>query len=168
MYLPTTWMDTVASQESKYLLCPQKAEELLLFSSLLLQLIILFHLLLLVDHPIDEISLKIWIFHDSSLNNGKLVKSPTNYTSESIAVNTAVGANVHIQKATEGVRMLASINPVTINTFLVSYCVPKPATGVIDKTAALRFCQSCKTLIGIPSNSNYSFTLGKKIHSLKK
>lgn len=81
--LYTAWLDTVAPQQGNYLLCPQRAEELWLFCCLLLHLIILFHLLLLVDWSIDGISLQIWIFHDSSLNNCKLVKSPTTYASAS-------------------------------------------------------------------------------------
>lgn len=107
--LPTIWLDTVAPQQCNYLLCPQRAEELWLFCSLLLHLIILFHLLVLVDQSIDETSLQILIFHDS-LSNCKLAKKVPQITllrqgDDSNIINTAVGASVHMVKATEGVQL---------------------------------------------------------------
>lgn len=122
----------------------------------LLHLIILFHLLLLVDRSIDGMSLQIWILHDSSSKNCKLVKVPqiTHLwaDSETSAINTATRTNLHLVKATvaEGAQLWASINPITKH--LPSELMWSQESNRREwKTAVLRFSQPYKISVREPT-----------------
>lgn len=152
---------TLAPQQGNYLLCPQRAEELWLFCFLLLHLIILFHLLLLVDWSIDGISLQIWIFHDSSLNNCKLVKSPTTYASVS---RQWVRHRKHSSRCK--CAHVENYGCTALSIYKSSYQTPSRWVTMFPREQNNRnekqlHCQSHQNLTIVPSISSSSYPLGK-------
>lgn len=156
--LRTTWLDTVAPQQCNYLLCWQRRAVIILLPPSTPHYSVSFTAACGPIHRWNKPA--IWIFHDSSLNNCKLVKSPTNYASASRRKHSSRCECAHVE---------SYWGCMALSIYKSSYQTPSRWVTVSPreqrgewKTAAMRVCQSCKILISIPSVPSYSFPLGKK------